>query len=207
MPTCFPGEEDFLVLVKAALVDVNGNTIDIFSGITDAAGNSLDGNADGFSQGQPDDNYSSNFSTTDEMDLTPPEIISPLEPEQGNESVPQNKHLKAIFNEYILSSSLNTENFVVFESACGLELPEFPDDGSCYPEGGFTTYKENISGNPAVNGGNPATKAILRTYYPYLNPLTDYNSRLTAGIKDAYQNCFNPAVGPCQPGQITPNCP
>jgi len=206
-PTCFPGNQDFTLLLKAALVDEQGQIIDLSSGITDAAGNSLDGNNNGSSEGQPADNYSSAFSTADNMDLTPPEIISPLSPGQSDDQVPRNKKLIAIFNEYILSSTLNSDNFGVFESACGLAGNDFPIDLACYPAGGFNVYKQNISNDPGINNGQPATKAYLNSYYPYLNPLTNYNSRLTSKLKDLYQNCFNPAIGPCGGGQVSPNCP
>ena len=137
---------------------------------------------------------------------TVPEIISPLEPEQANGAVGRNQRLKAIFNEYILGSSLSPETYTVYESACGLELDYLPGDQSCYPEGGFGLSKQNIVGNQEINDGQPASRVILRTYSPYLNPLTDYNARLTSGIKDLYQNCFNPPVGPCAEGQFSPTC-
>ena len=205
-PTCFPGNEDFLALVKAALVDEQGNLVDLFSGITDAAGNSLDGNGNGQPEGQPADNFAASFSTTDDMDLTPPEIISPLVPAAADQAVARNQSLKVIFNEYILGSSLTAETYTVFESACGFNLDYLPNDLSCYPEGGFVITKQNINNNQEINSGRPATRVILRTYHPYLNPLTNYNSRLTSGIKDTYQNCYSPAIGPCAPGQASPSC-
>lgn len=193
-PTCFPGNEEITTLIKAATVDQGGNTIDIFSGITDAAANSFDGNNNGSSQGQPTDNYSSAFITTDAVDLTPPEIIS-IAPEQGLKTVPKNSAIKAQFNEQLRSATLNSENFSVFKFACN--GPSLPQNLSCYPEGGFSIYKEDRDNQ---------TAAILKTYYPYLNPLTVYNPRLTAGIQDLYQNCFKPAVGPCAAGQVSPGC-
>ena len=193
-PTCFPGNEEITALIKAAMVDQSGNTTDIFSGITDAAANSFDGNNNGQAEGQPADNFSSTFTTTDAVDLTPPEAIS-INPEQGSDIVPKNSAIKAQFNERLRSATLNSENFTVFEFACN--GPAFPQNLSCYPEGGFSVYKEE---------GNNQTKAVLKTYYPYLNPLTIYNPRLTAGIQDLYQNCFKPAIGPCADGQVSPGC-
>jgi len=195
VPTCFPGETDFTVLVKAAEVDQNNLTLDVFSGLTDATGNSLDGNANGLAEGPSLDNYSSSFSTTDQLDLIAPVLISPLEPEQNADLVPVNQRVKGFFSEYLLSGSLNNDTFRVFEAGCG-NPTDFPEALSCYPAGGFTTFTKNFEGDLSINNGQPATQVILKTYYPYLNPLTSYNSRLTNGIQDLYQNCFYPSFGP-----------
>jgi hypothetical protein len=195
VPTCFPGQTDFTVLIKAAQVDQSGLTLDIFSGITDSTGNSLDGNANGLAEGPAIDNYNSLFSTTDQLDLIAPVLISPLEPERNADLVPINQRIKGFFNEYISSSSLNNDTFRVFEAGCG-NPADFPEALSCYPEGGFTTLTKNYEGDLSINNGQPTTQVILKTYYPYLNPLTSYNSRLTNGIQDLYQNCFYPSFGP-----------
>lgn len=193
-PKCLPGSQELTGLLKAAIVNQNGETLDPTSGIIDAAGNSLDGNANGTAQGQPADNYTSAFSTTDELDLTPPRVTG-ITPEQGSATVPKNSRVNAVFNELLRSSTVNSDNFTVYKFAC--DGAEFPDDLTCYPEGGFNVYKQNA---------DRATMAIIRTYSPYLDPLTVYNPRLTTRIQDMYQNCFNPAAGPCGEGQASPNC-
>lgn len=193
-PKCLPGSEQLAVLIKAATVNQNGETLDPTSGVIDSAGNSLDGNANGTAQGQPDDNYASLFGTTDELDLTPPRVTN-ITPEQGLPTVPKNSRLNADFSELLRSSTVNSDNFTVYKFAC--DNAELPVDLSCYPSGGFNVYKENNDG---------ATTAIIRTFAPYLDPLTVYNPRLTSGIQDLYQNCFNPGAGPCGEGQVSPAC-
>lgn len=168
------------------------------------------------------------FSTNDQLDLTPPEIIEvilqqgadqvqeSLSPEADATLVPKNKYVKAIFNEYIMSSTLNTNNFKVFNiilcnvnglTGCNLmnSREEWPDEicdysnalaGECiYPRGGFTILKNNYPTLETINHGtlHNVTKASLKTYYPYLDGLQRYDSRLTSDVKDLYQNCFNPA--------------
>ncbi|PIT90252.1 MAG: hypothetical protein COU22_03200 [Candidatus Komeilibacteria bacterium CG10_big_fil_rev_8_21_14_0_10_41_13] len=190
VPKCLPVEndfEDFTVLLEAALV--NGNIVDIFSGLTDAAGNSLDGGGqegravDGNSQGQPDDNYWWTFRANNNLDLDPPQITGALTPEQDDNIVPRNIGIKATFNESLRRETVSSESFRVFESDCGLDNAEFPESLSCYPSGGFRISSQSR---------NNQTEVRLRTYSPYLDPLTNYNSRLTAEIQDLYQNCFNP---------------
>ncbi|MFA6304274.1 MAG: Ig-like domain-containing protein [Patescibacteria group bacterium] len=193
-PKCLPASQIITILAKAATVNEAGETVDLFSGLTDASGNSLDGNANGDSQGQPTDNFTSSFNTNNELDLTPP-VIENITPDQGSANSPKNSRINAGFSEQLRSSTVNSDNFKVYKFAC--DGPAFPEQLSCYPEGGFNVYKENRENK---------TKAILRTYYPYLDPLTVYNPRLTAGIQDLYQNCFNPATGPCAEGQVSPGC-
>ena len=178
---CLPANEEVTVLVKAAQV----SPFNPFSGISDTAANSLDGNSNGTAQGPPDDNYTWNFTTNNELYLEPPQIVVPLEPVRDEVQVPLNKKAKALFNTNLLSSSINSTNISIFKFICN--GPEFPSDPSCYPPNGFTVYKENVSGTSRV---------VIKSYSPYLEPLTKYNPRLTSGIKDGYQNCFYPACGP-----------
>ncbi|MBU1036918.1 hypothetical protein KKF32_02695 [Patescibacteria group bacterium] len=180
-PKCLPGDEQITVTVKAAVSET-------LSGIVDTAGNSLDGNNNGEIEGPPTDNYVWDFSTNNEMDLIPPEIVEPLEPERDAVGVPKNKRVKALFDSVLLSSTLNTDNIGIFKESCNVpNQADFPEDLSCYPHGGFTVYKENVNG---------AHRVVIRTYNPNLDSLTEYNTRFTSSIKDIYQNCFYPASGP-----------
>ncbi|MCX6785418.1 MAG: Ig-like domain-containing protein [Candidatus Komeilibacteria bacterium] len=212
VPYCLPPSAQLAALAKAAIVSAQTKeTLDIFSGLTDAAGNSLDGGglngaaSNGQADGRPaddqdqfvaenNDNYWWSFSTNNRLDLTPPRI-SNIEPVQGSALVPKNSQIKADFNKLIRSETLSSDNFKVFKFECNGD--DFPEDLSCYPVGGFSIAKENAG---------EGTAAILRTYAPYLDPLTVYNPRLTAGIQDLYQNCFKPSRGPCTAGQVSPNC-
>jgi len=195
VPTCFPGPEDFQVLIKAAQVNDNHETTNLLSGITDSTGNSLDGNNNGIADGPDADNYSGNFSTTADLDLTPPRITA-IAPAQATALAPKNSPIEADFNEIISAGSVVSDNFRIFETSCNGSA-DFPQDSSCYPAGGFGVYKEDV--------GN-TSKVLLRTYDPYLDGLKSYNPRLNTQIKDLYQNCFNPATGPCSAGQNSPGC-
>lgn len=253
VPYCLPANSLITPLIKAALV----NPISPLSGITDAAGNSLDGGSgninasqcevggetgdcslNGQADGRPadglnqfdvtaaNDNYWWGFSTTGDMDLEPPEIIEVILPPDIQESlnpddedllVPRNQYVKAFFNEYMRSSTLNTNNIKIFNPVlcaafygdCGmtgnddwpLEIAscDYNVSGTClFPRGGFTIGSENYSGLEAVNLSEPldATKVSIHTYYPYLDPLTRYNPRITSAAQDMYQNCFFPSSGP-----------
>ena len=217
-PYCLPATSEFKVLVKAALTDASGATTDLLSGIDDAAGNSLDGGAnnglrkDGVANGRPaddqdqfndvatNDNFFWKMSTSAEIDLTPPVIDSSgLNPTAGEKGVPRNEAVKAMFSESLRSSTVNSDNVSIFKFDCLMPDPslanEFPTDPSCFPSGGFGVYVENDK------------YVTLNTYNSNLDGLTVYNTRMTSKIEDLYQNCFNPAAGPCEGfGTVSPYC-
>jgi hypothetical protein len=275
VPFCLPANNSIATLIKAALVNPQTHeTINPLSGVTDAAGNSLDGGEDNVNtsgactlnnvpsscslNGQadgsptanipvnqsqvlgywqaltnisvPNDNFWWIFDTNDQMDLDPPVIVevdlpnleSPanqlsLDPRDEQMLVPKNKYLKAVFDEYMRSSTLTSSNYKVFNeqlclpgSTCNVmtDNQDWPDEiaacdydqaGTClYPRGGFVVTKQNYSSLATANLGilNDITKAQLKTYYPYLDGLQWYNPRILSDVQDAFQNCFNPAEGP-----------
>ncbi|MBU1130652.1 pilin [Patescibacteria group bacterium] len=189
--------------------------------------------SDQFNTSTFNDNYWWRFNTNNQMDLDPPEVITvwieqgaleiqeSLSPDDESVLVPRNKTIKAIFDEYIMSSTLNTTNFKIFnETLCDfywgsdecdtmIDSDDWPDEvsgcdysieHSCiYPRGGFTISKNNYSTLQTINPVGTleeVTKATLNTYSPYLDGLERYNPRITSDVKDMYQNCFfDPSVG------------
>jgi len=191
-PTCLPGAQKLNVLLKAATV--NNNFTDIFSGITDLAGNSLDGNKNNIAEGGPADNYAWSFTVGKDFDLTAPYLIK-VEPAEQAIGVPQNSQVKATFSEQLESGTLNNDNIKIFKDLCRGQ--NFPTEITCYPVGGFIIYnqavKEKVNGNDLM-----VTQAKIKTYSPYLEPLTTYNPRFTNKIKDLYQNCLDPRLNPAK---------
>jgi hypothetical protein len=218
VPYCLPTLSELNVLAKAALTDVTGATIDLLSGINDAAGNSLDGGAnnglrkDGKANGRPaddqdqfvdlptNDNFFWTVTTGSEIDLTPPMIITGgLAPVPAAKGVPRNESPKATFSESLRSSTVNGDNASLFKFDCLLPDPslanELPTDPLCFPASGFGVSVEND------------TTLAFSTFNSNLDGLTIYNTRLTGQIQDLYQNCFNPAAGPCESlGTVNPYC-
>jgi hypothetical protein len=220
VPYCLPKQTQLRALIKAALVDDNGSTIDVLSGLSDAAGNSLDGgglnglNKDSRSSGRPtdgqnqfsadimNDNYFWSLATSDEIDLTPPIIKNTsdsLTPEPGESGVPRNDDVIAGFSEPLRASTINSDNVSIFKYDCLLPNPsianQLPTDPSCYPAYGFSTFLEDDS------------RVNIKIFNSGMSGLTVYNPRLTNQIQDLYQNCFNPSVGPCAGfGTLNPYC-
>jgi len=183
---CLPASENFTATIKAA--DLNS----LLNGISDAAGNSLDGDHDGNAEGPPTDNYLWDFSTNDTLDLTAPFLtgITPLD-EAAN--IPLNPIAIGQFNETISATTINTTNYIILldDPLCTDPGENYsiarPDQSGQYPNipewcwpGGFGVGLDN---------GNQAKLWL----YGYLDSLTRYNPRLLSYITDLYQNCFNPS--------------
>lgn len=219
VPYCLPSLASMQALVKAAVVDASGVTADILSGINDAAGNSLDGGgsnginknrrstgrpangSDQFSLNISNDNFFWTVKTSDQIDLVAPFINNnpkTLKANPGEVGVPRNDDVSAEFSENLRSATVNSENISLFKFDCLLPNPEaniqFPSDSRCFPPAGFSTFVNN-------------NKVIIRTYGSGLDGLTIYNPRMNNQIQDLYQNCFNPAIGPCDGfGTLNPHC-
>ncbi|MCX6784614.1 MAG: Ig-like domain-containing protein [Candidatus Komeilibacteria bacterium] len=216
---CLPGDKNLSVLALAAAVNaVTHETTDLMSGLSDAAGNSLDGNRNGLAEGPANDNYRWQFATNNELDLEPPKIVLPLLPEHNQAGVPVNTQVKAQFNKLMSSATLINDYFALIKNgtvnnqSCTSSVTRldpndpapnavipFPPDvlRACYPVG-FSVTKEEVY----LNGTATATRARLNLY-GILADNSDYVSRLSDKIQDLHQNCFNPAE--CASNQA--NCP
>jgi hypothetical protein len=217
---CLPGGVTLSAAALAAAVnEVTHETTDVLSGLTDAAGNSLDGNNNGVPQGPAVDSYRWQFSTTNELDLIPPKIISPLVPEHYQSAVPVNVKINAQFNKLMSSGSLINDYFAILKNdfvggqSCTSSVSRLdPNDPTpnatipfpgnnlreCYPVG-FTVTKQDLYRND-LNA--TATLAEIRLYGD-LSDNSNYVNRLSDKIQDLHQNCFNPAA--CAVNQA--NCP
>lgn len=81
-------------------ITLSGNTS---SGLKDLGGNPLDGNENGTSEGSPTDDYVFTFYTVDPI---PPQVVFTF-PFPGQEDIPQEVTIRAIFDDEMDSSTLN----------------------------------------------------------------------------------------------------
>lgn len=164
---CLPADANISVLVKSATSQNPPEAQFPYDGIVDAVGNSLDGNADGQVQGPPSDNYSWDFATTGEVDLTPPKVVS-LNPERNASNVDVNQSVEATFSKFLQASTIHTGN---------VRLPGVLN---------WTLVNNNIEANNST--------VIIR--HESFTDNADYYPELHAGIRDIYQNCYQPCAGP-----------
>ena len=180
-------------------------------GITDLAGNSLDGNGNGKAEGPSADNVTWGFSTTDTLDLTPPKLDL-IEPgaETGNADL--GKPVAMTFSKQMSIGTLTNSN-LVFD-----RVPKLP---LWYFGGGVDL---NASGAPVTSKNDTAVRTQALIVHDRLSPTvgvcsggvrggsscavdTDcpasscakqaffYYPKATSGVTDIYQNCFLPACG------------
>ncbi|MDQ7815136.1 MAG: pilin [Patescibacteria group bacterium] len=198
---CLPGNAQIQVNAKAATLDGPGPqavfTTNGYDGLVSVVGNSLDGNHGDTAEGPPTDNYIWSFGTSNDIKLAPP-VIQKTTPDANptlgtNSNVSLDLPVTALFDSFLQSSTLNSENIYV-DAHGTTELPDtfwwvvnmkmVKADGSDIdtnvtppeiPEAALVT----IGHRPFMPSG---TFPNLNYYDPYI----------TSGVQDAYQNCFNP---------------
>ena len=184
---CLPGASTINALLKSASTGAN-----VLSGISDAAGNFLDGNNDN----TPGDDYSWSFKTNSNVDITAP-VIDSVTPETGSTNNLITTNISAKFTKRISPSSVNTNSFYIYKaiSECNLSANLKSEISTTTANKCFPNYGVYISGsnNDIVN---------MQIHSPFLESGGyDYRPRLTSSIKDSYGNCFYPSRGPGGTGQ------
>ncbi|MBI2475292.1 Ig-like domain-containing protein [Candidatus Uhrbacteria bacterium] len=187
---CLPATADLSVTGKAATLD-NSNPPQAqligvsYDGLTDASGNSLDGNGDGKACGSEkdlavcannalNDNYSWSFNTTDAINDTVPKIVS-LKPEIGGQEIDQNAPLEIAFSTLLKGSTVNSSNVSVW-----------PDP----------LYSMWFSSNKEDNVDAKTTKVLIGhpAFISNAEGGYDYYPVVTNGLKSAYQICMYPSM-------------
>ena len=177
---CLPGGKNISVEAVAAALDGAGPpalvTNGSYDGVTDAAGNSLDGDGDDQAEGPSTDNYFWGFSTSNTIDLTPPEIFKTT-PAVNTGEVGVNVPVLIIFSRPMKASTLTSEEIFLKPS------PDY--------EFWFVVGKNEAEGK---------TQAIIN--HPTLFSAQDvpggynYYPVITEDVKGSNQICLYPAKGP-----------
>lgn len=187
-----------------------------FSGITDLANNSLDGNANNKAEGPVSfydlnlktagsgDNFSWSFWTSAGLDITPPKITA-LVPDNGAKAIGVDEPLTATFSKLMMANSLNSgqtviivDNQKVYHNLVSLR----GKDNSAL---GYWVEKNNIDANNPADGQADYTVAIIQ--HESLGSSFVYRPQIGSGVKDIYQNCFKPcASSGCQADAANASC-
>ena len=170
---CLPGGEPLSVTILAADCGANcPETLAMpFDGIVDMANNSLDGDGDRTATGPfppTPDNYSWSFSTTNNINLTPPTILS-VTPLTGDTGVSLSDEIEILFSNVMMHTSLTTSNVKIITPAVGYWI------------------------GANNEGGVPATQTRAKIFHSKFSTATDHTSEVTSGVKNEYQNCFYPS--------------
>lgn len=164
---CLPGNQSISVEITAATVAAQPPAaLFPFDGVTDSASNSLDGDLDGAAVGSPDDDYTFSFDTTNEIDKTPPHI-SAVRPNPFATNVGLTDPLQVTFNKAMQFSTFSRRS---------VQLP------------GVSDYLMSMT-----TTGNQSTMIIEHSGFA---EDTTYTPAITSDVKDLYQNCYRPCIGP-----------
>ncbi|OGL67150.1 hypothetical protein A2856_03730 [Candidatus Uhrbacteria bacterium RIFCSPHIGHO2_01_FULL_63_20] len=190
---CLPFDEQVRLLARAATLSSEPPQALLvgaaFDGLTDASGNSLDGDGDGTAQGKGNDDYSGPaFQTGSTVDDRTPEIVS-ISPDINEGDVDVNRDVTITFSMPMLASSLN-----------GAAVQLWPDPSY---EMSFVPRSENLNASGQVAASDEAvvsTRADI--WHPtFLPPDVEggpysYYPLVTRGVKGINQFCLYPAFGP-----------
>ncbi len=175
---CLPANQDISVKIRAdALTTAPPAGVFPANGVTDMAGNSLDGNGNGTAQGGPADDYGFAFSTGNQIDLTPPKVVS-QDPAILQGDIPRDARMSVTFSKLMSATSITTDAMRL--------LPG--------PQGAPTNYAVSSQEVSSTSGGTPdQTQAFFN--HDLFSVNQGYAADLTPALRDLHQNCFAPANG------------
>ena len=191
---CLPeGASQADVVVHAATLDGDGPMAQFlaagFDGIVDIAGNSLDGNANMVAEGRGADDYSWGFGVTNNINLTAPIIEATMpgadlsDPTRSN--VDPYEPIRIRFDSLLQSSSFNTDQVQLQAS----EPLEYADT---------FWWSTGLDGLTDENVEPETLDDIITKHEGYIRhrifaTSTLYAPYIYSGVRNVYQNCFNPA--------------
>lgn len=210
---CLPGPAEFTLFVRAAPLGAEPPQALFgpagYEGVTDVAGNSLDGGGeygllrDFIAQGPPGvlnalevDNFWSDFSTNNTLNTNRPHIEAIL-PAQNQPDVSVDQDVEITFNEPMRFSTLNNAN---------LGLTPRPLHELWYRVGAENVLDVATS---AVAGSIATIEHGLFLDYLAGNPVQNYYPVVNNEVATAYQICYYPAFGPpsdCGVDASQPSC-
>ncbi|HRH33140.1 MAG TPA: Ig-like domain-containing protein [bacterium] len=203
---------------KDGIEDKNYPIASSIDGIIDASNNSLDGNRNENAQGKTTvwnenltdrdngdngDNYQWSFWVSDRLDLSTPKIE--LTTHSNNESgVHLSNAIEILFSKLMMSSSLNSGSVVINNGLETITHHLINLWSVATDPVGYWLSKEDID-TPPLDGRADKSKAILG--HGMFKDSTAYRTQVGSGVKDIYQNCFKPSVGPnCVANSLNPSC-
>jgi hypothetical protein len=202
---CLPeGSPPIDAVAHAATIDGTGPTAQFlangYDGVVDVAANSLDGNSDGVTQGKGSDDYAWSFGLTNTINLTPPRIELTTPPAQnastGRENVDPFVPVSIRFDSVLQASTFNTDNATITPH----EASQYAD--TFWWSAGVTPLTD--TNMPVEKSTDVAVKTEGALLHRQFVSSTLYDPAVFSGVRNAYQNCFNPASSASCTGR--PHC-
>lgn len=177
-------------------------------GAVDLAFNSLDGNRDTKADGRPAgvynyfvegtsdfnkrDGFEFSFFIGNEINLTPPKI-SLTSPRLAETDVLATRPVIIDFNELMMARTLTTGSLLIDNGLSSNEHKLINLRSSVDKPLGYWLASEDLEiGNP---DGRPDYTSLQIKHSDFFESVT-YITQIGSGVKNIYQNCFKPSVGP-----------
>jgi hypothetical protein len=189
-------------------------------GVVDAAANSLDGDRSTYADGPLDfyddnylaaanankkDKYKWSFYINDQIMLAPPRITA-VKPSQGQngEQVGLADPIEIYFNTLMMNSTLRTGSVLINNGTSTFEHKLINLRSSVSGPLGYWVSADNRDTEPL--DGEPDLTVVSLAHSPFAESLT-FNAQVGSGVKDIYQNCYKPSIGPsCEATAEQPSC-
>ena len=154
-------------------------------------------------QGTEGDDYGWSFYTSDEVRSSAP-YITLRTPNQGSVGVDKSTQLTAKFDYLMMSSSLKSGSIDIIDKdgqtsthRCVKLNPKMVDiSGAEEASASFVSYwveKKDADNEP--DGYPDNTEVIIK--HGDFDLESSYEGDIGSGVKDIFQNCYNPSKGPC----------
>lgn len=177
-------------------------------GVVDLAFNSFDGNRDGRADGRPQgvynyfvdgesdfskrDGYEFSFFINGEINLVPPKI-SLASPRLAESGVLATRPVVIDFNDLMMARTLATGAVTLDNGLAETEHKLINLKSSVNQPLGYWLKNENKElGNP---DGQPDYTSLRIEHTDFFESIT-YITQIGSGVKNIYQNCFKPSIGP-----------
>jgi len=190
--------------------------VNALNGIIDAALNSLDGNRDTFADGpiannaynenNPNpankDNYQWSFYISDQIALDPPTITS-ISPNINATEVGLTAPVQINFNILMMNSTLRSGSLPVSNGTTTVAHHLINLWSAAPSPLGYWLSADNQDTN--LDGEPDLTIATIN--HSNFSQSLSFNAQVGSGVKDIYQNCYKPSVGPgCTATDANPSC-
>lgn len=204
---CLPADDTIAVTAYAASATNDPPQADSFpyDGVVDAAANSLDGNDDGTAG----DDYAWSFTTTDDINLEGP-AIETISPDITDEDVALDTDITVTFTDVMRASTLTNETIT-------MENVETTSNESheLWYTASSTQLQED--GTPVTSPSQTSVQTQAEIGHGVFLESTGgliymYGVVVGEGVRNQYQNCFVPGMGPdvaagtCDPDDASSDC-
>lgn len=177
-------------------------------GVVDLSFNSLDGNRDGLADGpvlkvypyfvegggdlNKKDGFEFSFFIGNQINLTPPSI-SLTSPRLGADGVPLSSPVIIDFNDLMMQSTLRSGSILMDNELSRTEHKLINLKSSVDKPLGY--WMENENKEVGLVDGIPEYTSTKIFHSDFFESVT-YISQIGSGVKNIYQNCFKPSIGP-----------